>query len=178
MIPDYDLSINQGGIRYYRRIVNSENLEWKSFKVLLDHYNIDQDKSLKDFTSEEMDVVLYGSKEPISYSITSRGGITKTATEYIEGVITLIERRFLETTSALAKDWYGSYMSELQCSTCKGKRLNELALSVRIGDKNIIEWTEMSIKRLIEFIKNIQLTDNQRIIAENVLKEINNRLCF
>ncbi|MGB4627474.1 MAG: excinuclease ABC subunit UvrA [Erysipelotrichaceae bacterium] len=178
LIPDYDLSINQGGIRYYRRIVNSENLEWKSFKVLLDHYNIDQDKSLKDFTSEEMDVVLYGSKEPISYSITSRGGITKTATEYIEGVITLIERRFLETTSALAKDWYGSYMSELQCSTCKGKRLNELALSVRIGDKNIIEWTEMSIKRLIEFIKNIQLTDNQRIIAENVLKEINNRLCF
>ncbi len=178
LIPDYDLSINQGGIRYYRRIVNSENLEWKSFKVLLDHYNIDQDKPLKDFTSEEMDVVLYGSKEPISYSITSRGGITKTATEYIEGVITLIERRFLETTSALAKDWYGSYMSELQCSTCKGKRLNELALSVRIGDKNIIEWTEMSIKRLIEFIKNIQLTDNQRIIAENVLKEINNRLCF
>ena len=84
----------------------------------------------------------------------------------------------METTSALAKDWYGSYMSELQCSTCKGKRLNELALSVRIGDKNIIEWTEMSIKRLIEFIKNIQLTDNQRIIAENVLKEINNRLCF
>ncbi len=178
MIPDYNLSINQGGIRYYRRIVNSENLEWKNFKVLLDHYKIDQDKPLKDFTKKEMDIILYGSKEPIRYSVTSRGGITKTATEYVEGVISLIERRFVETTSSFAKDIYGSYMSELQCSTCSGKRLNEIALSVKVGNKNIIEWTKMSIKQLIEFISNLKLTETQKTIAENVLKEIYNRLSF
>jgi excinuclease ABC subunit A len=178
LIPDKELSINQGGIRYYRRIVNSENLEWKNFKVLLDYYNIDQNKPLKDFSKKEMDIILYGSKEPISYSITSRGGITRTTTEYVEGVVTLIERRFVETTSAFAKDLYATYMSELECSTCRGKRLNEIALSVKIGGKNIIEWTEMSIKQLIDFIKDLQLTETQRTIAENVLKEINNRLNF
>ena len=125
-----------------------------------------------------MDIILYGSKEPIRYSVTSRGGITKTATEYVEGVISLIERRFVETTSSFAKDIYGSYMSELQCSTCSGKRLNEIALSVKVGNKNIIEWTKMSIKQLIEFISNLKLTETQKTIAENVLKEIYNRLSF
>ena len=178
LIPDKELSINQGGIRYYRRIVNTENLEWKNFKILLDHYQIDQDKPLKDFTRKEMDIILYGSREPISYSITSRGGVTRTSTDYVEGVLNLIERRFMETTSAFAKDIYGSYMSELQCSTCQGKRLNEIALSVRIGNKNIIEWTEMSIKQLLEFIGSLQLTETQKTIAEGVLKEIYSRLSF
>lgn len=178
LIPDKELSINQGGIKYYRKIVNTENLEWKNFKVLLDHYQIDQDKPLKDFTKKEMDIILYGSKEPISYSITSRGGVTKASTDYIEGVISLIERRYVETSSAWAKDIYGSYMAELQCSTCLGKRLNQIALSVRVGNRNIIQWTEMSIKQLLEFIKNLKLTENENVIAESVLKEICNRLSF
>lgn len=178
LIPDDSLSINQGGIKYYKNIVNTENLEWKSFKVLLDHYHIDQDKPLKDFTKKEMDLVLYGSDEPIKYSITSRGGVTKSTTDFVEGVVTLIERRYVETTSAMSREWYASYMADLQCPTCKGNRLNEIALSVRIGNKNIIEWTKMSIKQLIIFINGLQLTESQKIIGGQAIKEIVNRLTF
>ena len=106
VIPDDNLSINQGGIKYYKNIVNSENLEWKLFQILLDYYHIDKDLPLKDFSQEQMDIILYGSKEPISYSITSRGGITKKAVDYIEGVASMIERRYNETSSASAKEWY------------------------------------------------------------------------
>jgi len=178
LIPDDSLSINQGAIKYYKNIVNSENLEWKGFKVLLDHYHIDQDKPLKDFTKKEMDLILYGSDEPISYSITSRGGITKNTTGFVEGVLTLIERRYMETTSSMSKEWYGSFMADLECPTCHGKRLNEMALSVRIGNKNIIEWTEMSIKNAITFIEGLQLTNSQHQIADMAIKEVYNRLRF
>ncbi len=178
LMPDRDLSINDGGIRYYKNIVNTENLEWKNFKVLLDHYHISQSKPLKDFTKKEMDIVCYGSKEPISYSITSRGGVTKTTTGYVEGVVNMIERRHVETTSASSREWYGSFMADLQCPTCKGKRLSEMALSVRVGGKNIIEWTEMSIKEALIFIKNLELTPTQKTIGSLVIQEITNRLQF
>lgn len=178
LIPDASLSINQGGIKYYKNIVNTENLEWKNFKVLLDHYQIDQDKPLKDFTKNEMDIILYGSKEPISYSITSRGGITKKTTAYVEGVVSLIERRYVETTSSSSKEFYSSFMAELQCPCCHGKRLNPMALSVKIGQKNIIEWTEMSIEEALIFIEHLELTSSQQQIAHLAIQEISHRLQF
>ncbi|MCR5066831.1 MAG: excinuclease ABC subunit UvrA [Erysipelotrichaceae bacterium] len=178
LIPDDSLSINEGGIRYYKNIVNTENLEWKNFKVLLDHYHIDADKPLKDFTKREMDIILYGSDEPISYSITSRGGTTRKSTSFVEGVISLIERRYVETSSAMSREWYGSYMMNLPCPSCQGKRLNEMALSVQIGGKNIIEWTQMSIKQAIEFIEGLQLTESQKTIGKLAIREILSRLNF
>ena len=178
VIPDDNLSINQGGIKYYKNIVNSENLEWKLFQILLDYYHIDEDLPLKDFSQEQMDIILYGSKEPISYSITSRGGITKKAVDYIEGVASMIERRYNETSSASAKEWYGSFMSDFICPSCHGDRLNEVALSVRVGNKNIIEWTKMSVKNLLTFIDNLQLDQAKKQIAQLCLDEITNRLTF
>ncbi|MDO4378906.1 MAG: excinuclease ABC subunit UvrA, partial [Erysipelotrichia bacterium] len=157
---------------------NTMNLEWLNFKVLLDHYHIDQDKPLKNFTEEEMDIILYGSKEPISYSITSRGGVTKATTGFVEGVVSLIERRFNETTSSSSREWYGTFMSDFVCPTCHGKRLNETALSVRVGNKNIIEWTQMSIKQALAFMDNLQLSVMQHKIADICLKEIHDRLKF
>ncbi len=178
LIPDDNLSINQGGIRYYKNIVNTMNLEWLNYQVLLDHYHIDKDKPLKDFTDKEMDIILYGSDEPITYSITSRGGTTKTTTGFVEGAVSLIERRYTETTSNSSREWYGTFMADFECPTCHGKRLNEVALSVRVGNKNIIEWTQMSIKQALVFIDSLQLTDMQHKIADICLKEIRDRLKF
>ncbi len=178
LLPDRNLSIRQGGIKYYKNIVDTENLEWQNFNVLLKHYHISIDKPIKDFTQRELDLVLYGSDEPISYSITSRSGVTKKTTGFIEGAVTLIERRYIETSSAMSKDWYASFMAESECPTCKGKRLNEMALSVKVGGKNIIEWTEMSIKNLIKFINSLELREEQKKIGELVIKEIMQRLTF
>lgn len=178
LIPDNTKTIREGGIRYYKNIVDSEVLEWQSYKALLDHYRISMDKPLKDFTKKEMDIILYGSKEPINYEINSRGGTSYKKTGFIEGVVSLIERRFAETNSSMSREWYGSFMADLECPTCHGHRLNEMALSVQVGGKNIIEWTQMSIKQAVEFIENLQLTATQQKIGELVLKEIYNRLKF
>ena len=178
LIPDPSLSIRQGAIKYYKNIVDTENIEWQTFEALLKHYKISMDKPIKNFTKKEMDIILYGSDEPIKYEINSRGGNNYKKNTPIEGVVSLIERRYVETTSAMSRDWYASYMTDLECPTCHGKRLNEMALSVRVGGKNIIEWTEMSIKQAIRFIEELELTSTQRAIGDMVLKEIYNRLQF
>ena len=178
LIPDPDKSIREGGIRYYKNIVDTDIIEWQSYKALLDHYHISMDKPLKNFTKKEMDIILYGSKEPINYEINSRGGTSYKKTGFIEGVVSLIERRFAETTSSMSREWYGSFMADLECPTCHGRRLNEMALAVKVGGLNIIEWTQMSIKQAVDFIENLQLTETQKKIGELVIKEIYNRLKF
>ena len=91
---------------------------------------------------------------------------------------TLIARRYEETTSKWSKEWYASFMSEHTCPTCKGRRLNDQVLSVRIGGLNIAEFTEQSIEDALHFIQNIKLTDYEMNIARLVVKEINDRLTF
>ncbi len=178
LIPDPSKSIREGGIRYYKNVVDSEVIEWQSYKALLDHYHISLDKPLKDFSKKDMDIILYGSREPINYEINSRGGTSYKKTGFIEGVVSLIERRFAETNSSMSREWYGSFMADLECPTCHGHRLNEMALAVKVGGLNIIEWTQMSIKQAVEFIEKLQLTETQKKIGELVIKEIYNRLKF
>ena len=178
LIPDDSLSIREGGIRYYKNIVDSENIEWQSFSILCNHYKIDLDKPLNQFSKKELDIVLYGSDEPISYRIDSRSGNSYSRNNFIEGVITLIERRFIETSSSFSRDWYGSFMEEATCPTCGGKRLNSMALCVRVGGKNIHEWTQMSVKQALEFMDNLELTNTQKEISRLIVKEIKERLTF
>ena len=91
------------------------------------------DKPIKDFTKKELDIVLYGSKDLISYKLESRSGNVMKKTEFIEGVCTLIERRYMETSSQMSREWYATFLAEAPCPTCGGRRLNEQALSVRVG---------------------------------------------
>ena len=178
LIPDKNLSINEGGIRYFKTAVGTNRIEWQRFLVLCQTYDIDLDKPLKDFTKKEMNYVLYGSTEPISYEIISDSGNVSKTTKYIEGVQTLIERRYEETTSKWSKEWYASFMAEHTCPTCKGRRLNDQVLSVRVGGYNIAEFTEQYIVQALNFVKNLELSDYGLNIARLVLKEINDRLSF
>ncbi|MCF0111101.1 MAG: excinuclease ABC subunit UvrA, partial [Erysipelotrichaceae bacterium] len=178
LIPDRSKSIREGGIAYYKNIVDTINVEWQVFETLCRHYGIDMDKPIKEFDPWELEIVLYGSKEPVSYAITSRSGRTTSNYEYIEGVIPMLERRYAETTSSFSKEWYGSFMEEDVCPTCHGQRLNPVALSVRVGGKNIHQWTEMSVKQALEFMDGIPFTPTQAEIARLVMKEIRERLEF
>ena len=178
LIPEPSKSINQGAIHFYKNIVNTENLEWQRYQALIDYYHIDKDVPFKDLSKKQMKYLLYGSDEPIAYRTHSRGGIIAEKYDYIEGVIPLIERRFLETTSAMSRDWYGSYLADCECLKCKGARLNEQALSVKVGGKSIYEFTQMSVKDALAFAQNIELTPMQMNISRLILKEIRNRLTF
>lgn len=178
LIPDWSKSINEGGLRYFKTAVGTNRIEWQRFLVLCKKYKIDLDKPLKDFTKQELSYILDGSREPISYEIVSDSGNVSRTTKFIEGVRTLIARRYEETTSKWSKEWYASFMSEHTCPTCKGRRLNDQVLSVRVGGLNIAEFTEQSIEDALHFIQNIKLTDYEMNIARLVVKEINNRLTF
>ena len=181
LIPDWSKSINEGGLRYFKTAVGTNRIEWQRFLILCKKYKIDLDKPLKDFTKQELSYILDGSREPISYEIVSDSGNVSRTTKFIEGVRTLIARRYEETTSKWSKEWYASFMSEHTCPTCKGRRLNDQVLSVRVGGLNIAEFTEQSIgilapRRLLE--GEIKLTDYEMNIARLVVKEINDRLTF
>lgn len=178
LIPDKSLSINDGGIRYYKNIVGTRNLEWQNFTSLLNHYHISLEKPLSKMSKKEMDIILYGSNEPIKYNIESNGGTKYTKTAFIEGVKALIERRYEETTSNMSKEWYYSYMVESECEMCHGARLSDQVLAVKIGGKNIYELTSLSIKDAYEFISNLKLSKSQQEIARLLLEELKSRLRF
>ncbi len=125
-----------------------------------------------------MDIICFGSTEPIDYQLESKSGNSFRKVEFIEGVCTLIERRFMETTSQMSREWYSTFLSEAPCPVCGGKRLNEQALSVRVCGLNIFEWTQMSVKQSLVFLGQMQLNKQQQEIARLILKEIRERLQF
>ena len=178
LMPDKSKSINEGGIRYYKNMINSSAVEWQNFYALCKHYKIPLNKPLNKLTKEQMDIILYGSKEPIKYEIETASGNKYVKNNYLEGVKTLIERRYEETTSSMSKDYYRTYMYESECSKCHGARLNEQVLSVRINDKNIYEFTQMSIERAYKWLNNLSLSETQAKIAGLLLTELKSRLKF
>lgn len=178
LMPDKSLSIAEGGIRYYKNIYGSNNLEWQNFAILLKHYKISETKPLNKMTKKEMDIILYGSDEEIKYTITSNSGTKYTKVGYIEGVKSLIERRYEETQSKFGKEYYGSFMVESECKVCHGDRLNEKVLAVKINGKNIAEFTRMSIVEAITFIDNLKFDPMRQEIATMLLTDLRGRLKF
>jgi excinuclease ABC subunit A len=178
LIPDKTKSINQGAILYFKNTVNTENLEWQEFDVLLKHYKIDKDVPMEKLSKKDWEFLLKGSNKPIGFTLYSRSGSIHSKTGFIEGIQTLIERRFAETTSNYYRDWVANFMSEQTCNTCHGRRLNEEALSVRIADKNIFEWTQLAISESLEFLDTLQLSEMNQEIAHLILQEIHSRLSF
>ena len=180
IMPDLNLSINEGGIRYYKNIVGSLNIDWQDFKYLLDYYAIDCDKPLKDMSEEEMNIILYGSKEPIVYKIKSSSGNVLNRNGYIEGVKTKIERLYNETSSDMVREWYYTFIREKECNTCHGARLSKEVLSVKVNGLNIYEVTQLSLEKLLVWINSINstLSSYDQKVVELVIKELVNRVSF
>lgn len=186
IMPDMTLSINQGGIEYYKNMVNTTNLEWQKLKVLCRHYLIDMDLPLNKLAKEQIKIIMRGSTEPITYSLTSVNGRKYPNHDYIEGVASLIERRYIETTSEFWREYYRKFMAQKTCLRCNGSRLNQDVLSVKIQTLlknkkillNISELTKLDIEESLEAITNIHLTVHQAEIGKLVLVEIKKRLNF
>ena len=176
IIPDKTKSINEGAIVAIN--TDEANSIMTEITTLAKFYNIDLDKPVKDLKKEELDLILYGSKDILEFKYTSKTGNKRTKKDYFEGIITNLERRYIETKSGWIREWIENYMTELVCPTCNGSRLDNSVLSVLINKKNIYELTCLSIKDLYNFFKNIKLTKQQQEISELIIKEINNRLEF
>lgn len=178
LIPDESKSLNNGAIQYYKNIAGSENIEWKEFVYLCGLYGIDMDKPYNELTDYEKRIVTIGSDKPFKYVITSRSGNNMNRNGFIEGPKTHIERLYKDTTSEMMRSWYQTFMVDSICPTCRGKRLNDYALAVLIDNKNIFDYTDMSIYHLIDALENINLSEQHREISKLVLKEILDRLYF
>ena len=177
VIPDRSLSINEGAIKV---INNSDdnNITFTNLYTACKHYKIDMDTPIKNLTRKQLDIVLYGTNDILTFNYTSKQGNTRTTKGLYEGIITNLERRYMETKSTWIRDWIENYMTELECPKCKGSRLSDEILSVLVGGKNIYELTALSIKDIYKFFQNLKLTKEQEKISELIIKEINSRLSF
>lgn len=148
------------------------------YKGVAKYFDIDIKTPWKKLPNEVKDMVFYGTKGvkvPVEY--TSKG-ILRTGEAKFEGIIPNLMRRYHETTSEFSKNEIQKLFKELTCPLCKGKRLNEVALSVYVNSKNIWDVCNMPINEVLQYFKSLSLSDNHKIIAEPILKEINSRLQF
>jgi len=177
LIPDKTKSIMDGAVSSFQS-GETLNIYYKKLSSVAKHYNIDLYKPIKDLKKEEFNTIMYGSKEKLNFSTETRSGSVLKSYDYFEGIVTNLERRYMETTSSMIREWIEGYMSELSCPKCNHTRLKDEALSVKINNKNIYEVTCLSIKDLIDFIDNLNLTNEQKEISFLIIKEIKERLTF
>ena len=177
IIPNKDLSINEGAIVSLN--LDDENSIYSTqMNTLAKFYNIDLNIPVKDLDRKKLDIILYGSKDVLEFKYTSKNGNTRNSKDYFEGIITNLERRYVETKSNWIREWIENYMTESVCPKCKGARLSDSVLSVLINKKNIYELTKLSIKDLRDFLSNLKLNKEQTKISELIIKEILSRLTF
>ena len=180
MIPDPSLSINQGAITVlgWQSCTDRNSFTRAILDALCKEYHFDLDTPFEDYPKEIHDILIYGTdgKEVKVYYKGQRGeGIYPVA---FEGLIKNVERRYRETGSQTMKAEYETFMNITPCSACKGQRLKPGALAVTVGDKNILEVTTLSIEQLQKFLDELQLTETQQLIGNQILKEIKARIRF
>ena len=148
------------------------------FESIGRHYGVDIKVPIKELPKDFLNKILYGTgDEKIDFEYESAAGIRKFTTPF-EGVIPTLERRYRETKSQGMRTFYELYMTNSDCDECNGARLKKESLSVKLGNKNIYELTNMSINKIKEYISNLKLTKTQSLISEQIIKEINLRLQF
>ncbi|MBQ3417654.1 MAG: excinuclease ABC subunit UvrA [Ruminococcus sp.] len=178
IIPDPEKTIAQGGIKASGWALEGNTIAQMYLEGIAEKYDFSFHKPIKDLPKEAVNAILYGTNGEKLHLI--RNSVYKQGEFYkeFEGVIPNLERRFKETSSAWIRDEIQSYMTEIPCDECGGKRLSAVSLGVTVGGMNIADLCDMSVVRILDFIDDIQLSEREKLIAGEVLKEIVSRLNF
>lgn len=177
VIPNLNLSINEGGIAPFNT-ANESSYYYQIFKTLAEDNGFDMDTPLKEAPKKFMDELLYGTNRVITFQFKSHYNGLRNYRGTFEGVIPNLERRYKETNSDYMRDKIDGYMTEIPCPSCKGHRLKDEILAVKINGLNIAEVTDLPISKALDFLENLELDKRQKLIGEQVLKEIKERLNF
>lgn len=175
IIPDRSLSYLEGGILSHSPTAKTYRT---ALEALYSHYGFSLSEKLCNLPDWFIDIILYGGGDAISYSYSSSNGTQYSKNKPYEGIIPELTRRKKMTDSMNMITFYDSFLSEITCSKCHGDRLKKEALSVKIEGLNIIEATRMSVKESLSFFSNLKLSDTQKEISKQILKEIMSRLTF
>ena len=180
MIPDPSLSISQGAIAVlgWQSCTDKGSFTRAILDALAEEYQFSLDTPFEEYPKKIHDVLIYGTNGhsvKVRYKGQRGEGLYDVA---FEGLIKNVERRYRETGSETTKQEYESFMQITPCPACHGQRLKPESLAVTVGDKNIFEVTDMSIASLTEFLKQLTLTETQKLIGSQVLKEIRARVQF
>ncbi len=171
-------SVRQGGIKGSGWAMEGNSIAGMYFEALANHYHFSLDTPIKDLPQDIVNILLYGTNgEKIRLERTTDYGGGVYYKEF-EGVINNLERRFENTQSKWVKEEIQNYMSEVTCKHCHGKRLSDVSLAVTVGGMNISDLCDMSVDRISEFLNHVEFSEQQKRIAEPVLKEIDSRLGF
>ena len=176
IIPDASLSYNEGGCIPYNP---SSAWNRSRFEALAKHYKFSLDTPFSELDPEVMKAIFHGTEDPIKVHYDNRQNTGHFEYESkFPGILADLKRRYLETTSEGIKQWLEGFMTEKICSDCGGKRLRPEALAVTVGDKNIHDISSMSVEEALDFFSSVKLTDVEKQISKQIVKEIKARLSF
>ncbi len=176
VIPDMSLSFNDGAVKTHNPEANWHR-SW--FEALSSHYKFSLDTPFDKLPKKIVDIILYGTKDKIdvSYVNSKKTGKFEYTTNF-NGILAELKRRYLESSSSYIKEWLEGFMSQNECTACDGKRLRKESLGVLINGKNINEVTCLTVGDAQNFFENLNLTETEAKISNQILKEINSRLGF
>ncbi|ADL08406.1 excinuclease ABC subunit UvrA [Thermosediminibacter oceani] len=176
VIPDRSKSVAEGAIVPWNS--SPDGYYFQMLQAVLEHYGYDVETPIEKMDERMIEILLYGSDEVIDFYYESRYGSSRHFRGYFEGVINNLKRRYEETDSEWSREEIEEFMSTRPCPACKGARLKPESLAVKVGGLSIAQVTAFSIKDAMDFFNNLQLTEKERLIAHQVLKEIKSRLQF
>nr|WP_280144545.1 excinuclease ABC subunit UvrA [Caldanaerovirga acetigignens] len=176
VIPDISKSVAEGAVVPWSS--SPDGYYFQMLQAVLEHYGYDVETPLEKMDERMIDILLYGSDEVIDFYYESRYGSTRRYRGYFEGVVNNLKRRYEETDSEWSREEIEQFMSTRPCPVCKGARLKPESLAVKVGGLSIAEVTALSIRDAMKFFSELELTEKERIIAQQVLKEIKSRLQF
>ncbi|WP_426350112.1 excinuclease ABC subunit UvrA [Alloiococcus sp. CFN-8] len=179
VIPDKNRSIMQGAIATWGEgRLKEDSWTYSILTALSKKYKFDLNTPIKDLPKKIVDILLYGTKGEKLKVTYQRDYTSGQFNHNFEGEINSLKRRYMETNSDVIKADIEQYMSDNPCPKCKGARLKPEALGVTVGDKNIHEFTDLSIRDELEYIDNLEFSEKNKIISGQIIKEIKSRLKF
>ena len=179
VIPDTNLSIMEGAVATWGAgRLKDDSWTYAILQALHREYGLELDKPIKDLDKEQVELLLYGTNGRRIKVDYVKDGVKASYNYSYEGEINALKRRYNETNSDVIKGEIEQYMSDAHCPKCKGARLKKEALAVTVGDKNIYEFTNLSIKEELDFINSVEFSEKDKIISEQIIREIKNRLQF
>ena len=178
IIPNKELSIRQGAIKASGWYYAEGSVSEMYYEGLAKHYGFTLDTPIKELSAKALNALLYGTGgERIEMRRENEFGSGRYLNDF-EGIVNNLERRFRETGSEWMKEEIATVMNGVECPECHGKRLKPASLAVTVGGKNISDFCEMSVRQELQFLDGMELTHQEHLIGDGILKEVRERLGF